>query len=223
MLKTLRELLSELSDCEVVSFAYNDPRIKPKMMFAIVKESLVLRLPVEYIDFDLQFSSLLQNLPDDQFNGLSDELLRVFQPGSSVVDFVVPLFNSGRRKGLIVIDSFNTVQNLLSQEPMVTDLKLANHKAAVLVSALQQFARANSQTIFLLNLTKSRPKRGKNSEVLWEKEVVGGRMTRFKSDVILFANQSSRDSGSVQIDVRVDTIASEAFRGDKSDVYEIPV
>ncbi len=213
--------MNDFSDCEVVSLAYSDPRIKPKMMLALVKESLGSGHPVEYIDFDLQFSSLLQSLSDDQYNEISDELLRVFQPGPNVIDFVAPLFNSGRKGGLIVIDSLNTAQNLLSQEPTAADLKLANHRAAIFISALQQFARANSQTILLLNLTKLRPKRGKNSEILWEKEIVGGRMTRFKSDVILFVSQSILHSESIRIEVKVGSIVSEAFGGYESDEYEL--
>jgi hypothetical protein len=214
-------LLDDISESEIISLAYNDPRIKPKTMQAFVQGCLDMKYPVEYLDFDLQFSSLLQNLTDSEFNRIFNDNLRVFQPSTDITDIVVPLSKFGGDKGLIIVDSLNTVQNLLSQKPTPTDLKCANHRAAVFLSALQQLARANSQTILALNLTKSRPRKSDEMGVIWEKEIVGGRMTRYKSDVILFANECSDDSQTIRIRITVDAIFSEKFKGNDSDEYEI--
>ena len=218
-MKTLAELLPDISQCEVVSLAYNNPAIKPEMMLAIVKACIASDLAVDYVDFDLQFSSLLQNLPEPQFKEIFGGSLRVYQPSATVIDFVESMMSSEKPKGFVIVDSLNTLQNLLSVEPTATGPKSANQRSAVLVSAMQLFARANSQTILILNLTKSRPKKDENSEIVWEREIVGGRMTRFKSDVILFANETRNPMNFIE--VSVDVIHSKSFRGNESDRYGI--
>ena len=221
-LKPLQELFHDISESEIISLVYNDPRIKPRMMEAIVNQSLDLKHQVQYIDFDLQFSSLLQNLSNSKFRQIVNENLQILQPGPTVTDFIPPVFQVARNGGLIILDSLNTLQNMLSLEPTITDLKSANHRSAVLVSALQQIARSYSKTIILLSLTKSRPIKSDDMEVTWEKGIIGGRMTKFKSDVILLANEeTSESSQAVRIKVSVDTITSKAFRGKEGDEYEI--
>ena len=139
-----------------------------------------------------------------------------------MIDFIPPVFQVARDGGLIIVDSLNTLQNMLSLEPTITDLKSANHNSAVLVSALQQLARSYSKTIILLSLTKSRPIKSDDLEVTWEKGIIGGRMTKFKSDAILLANEDmSEDSQVARIEVSVDTISSKAFKGKVGDEYEI--
>ena len=221
-MKHLQELFHDISESEIISLVYNDPRIKPKMMEAMVNQSLDLKHQVQYVDFDLQFSSLLQNLSNSKFKHIFNENLQILQPGPTVTDFIIPVSQVARDEGLIVIDSLNTLQNMLSLEPTATDLKSANHRSAVLVSALQQLARSYSKTIILLSLTKSRPIKSDDMEVTWEKGIIGGRMTRFKSDAILLANEeTSENSQAVRIKISVDSISSKAFRGKVGDEYEI--
>jgi hypothetical protein len=221
-LKPLQELFHDISESEIISLVYNDPRIRPKMMEAIVNQSLGLKHQVQYIDFDLQFSSLLQNLSNSKFRLIVNENLQILQPGPTVTDFFPFVFQAARNEGLIIMDSLNTLQNMLSLEPTITDLKSANHRSAVLVSALQQLARSYSKTIILLSLTKSRPVKSDDVEVTWEKGIIGGRMTKFKSDTILLANEEMSENGqAARIKVSVDTIYSKAFRGKAGDEYEI--
>lgn len=224
ILKSSSELLSDTSDCEVVSLAYNDPRIKPKMMLAFVEECLKLNYQIDYLDFDLQFSSLLQNMPESESKELSSAKVRVFQPGPNVTDIVTSVADSHFGRSFLVIDSLNTVQNLLSRSPSPTDLKSANHRSAIFVSSMQQLARTNSQTILALNLTKSRPKKSNDSGVIWERELVGGRMTRYKSDAILSAKEfSDNENQSIRIRVQVNAVYSSKFKGSERDEYEIQI
>ena len=104
-LKSLRELFHDISESEIISLAYNDPRIKPKMMQAMVSDILNLKHQVQYVDFDLQFSSFLQNLPSSEFKKIFDENLQILQPGPTVTDFIIPLFQTSSNEGLVIIDS----------------------------------------------------------------------------------------------------------------------
>ena len=66
-----------------------------------------------------------------------------------------------------------------------------------------------------------RPKKS-NDVVTWEREIVGGRMTRFKSDAVLFATEKSEvENKNQRIEIEVDAVSSEGFGGKKNDVYEI--
>jgi hypothetical protein len=211
-LKSLADLIRDISSSEIISLAYDDPRIKLSMVQSIVEECLG-STQLQYIDFDLQFSSMLQN-GDRKYN----ENLQLFQPGPSVLDFVVPMLKTAKLGGLVIVDTLNTVQNLFSLEPTPSDIKAANHRSAVLVSALQLLARSYSKTLILLNLTKQRPRKKADSTVTWERDIIGGRMTRFKSDAILFASEHPTSQGSIKVRVAV---TSNSFKGKAGDEYEI--
>ncbi|MHB1868625.1 MAG: hypothetical protein ACYCPP_06730 [Nitrososphaerales archaeon] len=217
----MTSLVQNILESEIVSLAYNDPRIKVKTIQAIVFECLNSKQQVHYLDFDLQFSSMLQNLSKSEFERISKLDLNVLQPGDNIEDPILTVQESNRKGGLVVIDSFNTLQNLFSVLPSPTDAKTANHRSTVLVSLIQQVARFYSKSILILSLTKMRPKKGADG-VTWEREIVGGRMTRFKSDAVLFATEEFEvENKNRRIEIEVDAISSEGFGGKMNDVFEI--
>ncbi len=201
--------------------AYDDSQVKLGSIQAIVSSYLNAGKQVHYIDYDLQYSSALQNFLTVDFDKVIGTEFHVLQPGG-VDDLVSPLFTSLMKGGVIVLDSFNSLQNLLSVEPSPTDLATANHRSAVFVSAIQMIARIFSKTIIILNLTKSRPTNNEGI-VTWERNIVGGRMTYFKSDVILFAKEDYNSQKVEGITITADTVSSESFRGRLNDAYQVPV
>ena len=222
-MKYLTNLVQNILESEIVSLAYNDPRIKVKTIQAIVFECLNSKQQVHYLDFDLQFSSMLQNLSKLEFERISKLDLNILQPSNNIEDPILTVQESNRNGGLVVIDSLNTLQNLFSVSLSLTDAKTANHRATVLVSLIQQLARFYSKSILILSLTKMRPKKS-DVGVTWEREIVGGRMTRFKSDAVLFATEEfETESKNQRIKVEVDTVSSDMFEGRANDVYEILV
>ena len=95
------------------------------------------------------------------------------------------LCSLAKKEGFIVIDSFNMMQNLIALESSPHDSLVANRKSSVLISLIQQVARNRLNTLVVLSLAKSRPKRIEGDAVVWEKELVGGRMLKLKSDETL--------------------------------------
>ena len=146
---------------------------------------------IHYIDFDLSFSSLIQNIPESEFNELSRRL-RIVQPKESMIwrTLISELAPIAKEEGFIIIDSLNMMQNLIALETSPPDLAVANHKSSVLISLIQQIARNRLQSILVLSLTKSRPKRLNDSSIVWEKEQIGGRMMKLKSDITLLLKES---------------------------------
>lgn len=224
MERSIANLIRDISHSEIITLACDDPGIRPLMMRSIVAEFTAKRLQVHYIDFDLQFSSFLQNLSETEYAKISSRELCVFHPNpDSMGDLLLPLMMLVKSGGLIVLDSMNAVQNFLSEKNMQSDGRIANHRSAVLITVFQQIARFYSKTILILNLTKSRLKRIQEGSATWEKVIVGGRLTRFKSDAILFANKipPALASSSPRIRVAVTDVSSNTFGGNVGDVYEI--
>lgn len=147
---------------------------------------------VHYLDFDLAFSSLVQNLPESEFDILSKRL-RIIQPKETLIGRTVisALALMAKGEGFIILDSLNMMQNLIALESAPPDLTIANRKSSVLISLIQQIARNRQKTILVLSLTKSRPKRLDDNSIVWEKELVGGRMMKLKSDVTLLLKESN--------------------------------
>jgi hypothetical protein len=81
----------------------------------------------------------------------------------------------------------NTLQEELVQ-PKDEDYSRANHRAGVLLTLFQDFARSHSKSLILSNLARSRPSL-KGLEISWEKESPGGRMIRSKSNALLVVSQ----------------------------------
>ena len=221
-MKKTSDLLSDISQCEIVTLATDVPAIKPRIMFELVSQSIKLGKQVIYLDFDLQFSSLLQNLPANEYEDLDKELLQVIQP-RDWFDWYPPFRGKLRDSGTVVLDSVNTVQNLIANKQISSGTMSANHHSAVLLSILQQLTRFNSKNIIAINLMRARPKFGQIQSSTWQREQVGGRKIRFKSDITLFrslSNEKTR-SDSMVVNIRVGDINSAKFGGKVGDVYEI--
>ncbi len=71
-----------------------------------------------YIDFDLQFSSLLQNLDSREFAQMSDsEKLSIVQPPDDILEFVTSMARYNLQQGgVMILDSLNSLQNLLTDD-----------------------------------------------------------------------------------------------------------
>lgn len=192
--------------------AYDDPQVKLDVVMEILREFVKGDQQIQYLDFDLQFSSLLQNLSVRQH-----EMFRKVQmlPHlSNDISDIFALTQSCHHGGIIIIDTFNTLQNLLLLNNF-DDSSTANHRTAVVLSLLQELARFYSKTLMILNLTRSRPR--KVSEVVrWEREIVGGRMARFKSDSILYMRTTTKNGNKT---VSIETISPKS----NLDRYELPL
>jgi len=183
-------------------------------------ELLRLREDVIYLDFDLQFSSILQNLESSRFDLIrSTGLLHVLQPSDEILEFVESLaqykFHSG---GVIVLDSLNSLQNLLTGGRIGEGSKEANQKTALIVTLLQGISRTFKKSLFIINVTKQRPKQTiQDNTALWEKSLVGGRIIKFKSDVVILLKQDPRRPGIISATFQE---LDEKNRNDLSKKYE---
>jgi len=146
---------------------------------------------VHYIDFDMQFSSLIQNMSDEEYSKLIAEGLALIQPGDDSLD-VISFFASKKKLekgGVIILDSMNSLQSVLSNNSSSLSSKIANYRSSIFITVIQLISRFYSKSLIILNVTKARPRPQADHSVLWEKEMVGGRMIRYKSDVILVASE----------------------------------
>jgi hypothetical protein len=187
-----------------ITLAFDNPQIKPLVCRDIV-ERFISSHSVVYFDFDLQFSSLLQNLDQVSYERIAHTgKLLVLQPTNSVPDLLEILATfkppSG---GVIVLDSLNTLQDLLTEGSSEKGSKVANQKTALIITLLQNYAQFLSKSLIIVNITKSRPKERieKNSSD-WEKKLVGGRMIKFKSDLIIFTRRSEQNPREIEIIVQ---------------------
>ena len=98
-MKYLTNLVQNILESEIVSLAYNDPRIKVKAIKAIVFECLNSKQQVHYLDFDLKFSSMLQNLSKSEFERISKLDLNVLQPSDNIEDSILTVHESNRKGG----------------------------------------------------------------------------------------------------------------------------
>ncbi len=221
-MKKTSDLLTDIAQCEIVTLATDVPAIKPRIMFELVSQSVKLEKQVHYLDFDLQFSSHLQNLPPHEYDRLDNELLQIIQP-RDWFDWYPAFGGKLRGSGTVILDSINTVQNLIANKQTSSATMSANHHSAVLLSVLQQLTRFNSKNIMAINLMRARPKFGQNQPTVWQRELVGGRMIRFKSDITLLAGLSNEKKGSdsTRVNIKVGDINSTRFGGKVGDVYEI--
>lgn len=210
-LKSKSHLVADLLG-KTVLIAYDDPQVKLDVVTEIIREFVKANQQVQYLDFDLQFSSLLQNLSireQDEFRSV-----QTLPHLSNDISDVFALAQSCHQGGIIIIDSFNTLQDLLLLGNL-DDSSKANHRTAVVLSLLQELATFYSKTLMILNLTRSRP-RMVSEVVRWERDIVGGRMARFKSDSILYARTTTKKGRKT---LSIETILPEG----NSDSYELPL
>jgi hypothetical protein len=160
---------------------------------------------VSYVDFDLQFSSLLQNLDRGEFVRMSgSEKLRVLQAPDDIPDFVASMAGYKLQQGsVLILDSLNSLQNLLTDDMGTKGSREANQKTALVVTVLQNICRYVFASLIIINVTKARLKPpNRDSSSFWEKSLVGGRMIKFKSDVILSVKNDVYDPPVIKISVQ---------------------
>ncbi len=184
----MQRLLLGFTGPKTVTISSKDSFLKTTFVFLLVQEVLAKGIPVDYLDLDLQFSSLISNinLKSDYYGKLS-----LLQPSQeSLEETIIDLLSRTEvaNGGIILLDSINTFQHLLRKKYGRDDSTKSNHQAAIFVTLLQQFARRNSKIFFMTNISRSRP-RSSDGRVKWGKEIVGGRMVKFKSDFILTLNE----------------------------------
>ena len=176
---------------QTVTLAIENPRIKPALVKKIVA-GLVDLGDITYFDYDLQFSSFLQNISEDVYSEWISRGPLVLQPGYDLYDFVEGFSSLSKvhKGGVFILDSINSLQTLLSGNNSPQTPKIANYKTSILLSVLQLVARSYAKSFVVFDLTKLRPRIQTDQTVSWEKELVGGRMIRYKSDSIYFVSET---------------------------------
>jgi hypothetical protein len=191
--------LEDMRNLEVVAISADDSSLRMQFLRRISKHvSRRLGRQIQLIDFDLQFSSYMNNIVAIEGIGedIDNQLFNIMQPSeSSIEDSVIKLASSSdlRPGGIMILDSINTLQGMLRNPESDPDSVVANHKAAILITILQQTARYYSKSLWITNITRARPKVLDSGEVFWEREPIGGRMMLFKSDVLLSLRQMTQD------------------------------
>jgi len=189
-MQSLNSLLQKITSKHgTTTLVIEDPRMKPALMRKVVSNMIEIA-PICFIDFDLQFSSLLQNAPNEFYARLVSNGLLVIQPDNDLTELVNFLAIPGfiRDRGVIILDSFNSLQNLLSSNSSPQRLKTANYRSFLLISVIQMIGRFYSNSMMIVNVAKSRP-RLQDHTTIWEKVLVGGRMMKYKSDSIILASE----------------------------------
>ena len=174
----------------MITIAVENPRVKAVLVNNIV-EGFLSQGDVTYFDYDLQFSSFLQNAPEPLYSEWLSKGLLVVQPNEDPLNLVVTFssLEKIRKGGAYILDSINSLQTLLSPNSSLQSAKSANYRSSVLLSVLQLAARSFEKSFIVFDLTKLRPRIQQDQSVSWEKELVGGRMIRYKSDAIFCASE----------------------------------
>jgi len=157
----------------------------------------------------------------ERFERISKNL-SVIQPSDDVLEFTAVIYSREmKRGGMIVLDSLNTLQSLLTAQSSNSDSKVANQKSALVVTLLQQISRFYSRSLLITNITKARPNDAKeSSSSFWEKVLVGGRMIKFKSDRILSAKKIVKVGSPI---VEITSQSSDSTESDSFERYQFPV
>jgi hypothetical protein len=201
----LEDLVSFIQECETITLSSQSPATKTSTLSAIVDCFLSGEKQVQYLDLDLQFSSMVTNNPNDVQR--SSELLQIFWSRDiQTVDLIISLLDSSNVKkgGIIIVDSIGSLQSLLLQQgERRIDFVKSNHRAAVLLTLIEEFACRNSKALILANITRPRPRNGKNVRS-WDIELSGGRMIKLKSNVVISATEIAKDPITKEPNIRLD-------------------
>jgi hypothetical protein len=175
---------------QVLTIAVENARLKPGLVERIVG-GFVSEGDVTYFDYDLQFSSFLQNSSERLFSEWTSKGLLVVQPNDDPMNIIVSFSSPAkvRSGGTFILDSINSFQNLLSRNGSIQSAKTANYRSSVLLSMLELIARSFGKSLIVFDLTKLRPRVQQDQSISWEKELVGGRMIKYKSDTIYLASE----------------------------------
>ncbi len=112
-------LLEDTRSLEIVALSADDSSLRTQFLRRISKHvSRRLGRQIHVLDFDLQFSSYMNNLVAIEGIGedLDNQLLTILQPSeSSIEESVIRLASSSdlRPGGIIILDSINTLQGMI--------------------------------------------------------------------------------------------------------------
>ena len=198
--------LGRLSKSLTVTFSTQTPYLKTLFFFTMCRKICASQNRIQYVDMDLQFTSMLFNLKETE-EDLS--FLEVYAPPNGrVLQSLTHLLSKVDlgRGGAIFIDSMNSLQELLDDPSKDSDHSGANHKAAIILTLFQSLAARNSKLLLLSNVLRSRP-HTHEGEVSWEKEAPGGRMIKLKSDISLTIGYSDSNQNRDKIAIGVSYVA----------------
>ncbi len=187
------------------TLAFDNPSIKPAVLHKLAKQFLANGEKITFLDFDLQFSSMLQNLCPQEYNLLNDAgRLTVLQPTDEILDFISTLATYDMKSGgIMVLDSLNSLQNLLTDDQLTEGQKEANQKTALVITVLQNISRFFEKALLIVNITKQRPRyANQENSQSWERTLVGGRMIRLKSNMIFSVTNDNFDPSVIKIAIR---------------------
>jgi hypothetical protein len=218
ILSSIDKLLEEtISSNQTATLVVEDPEIKTALMSRLV-EVFVTLTEVLYVDYDLQFSSSLQNLEEIEYDKKFGKNLQVLQPPDDALDFVSQIASKKMHVGgVLILDSLNSLQNVIAGNFSDGESKIANQRSALVITILQQLSRFYSKSLVIVNIAKARQRLGKDHSTFWEKSLVGGRMIKFKSDVILFAKEIQAINP--EIEIRTERIGSDVHDKTEGETY----
>lgn len=179
-----------------------------------------------YIDLDLQFSSLLQNLDQAAYDRLANSRkLVVLQPPDDVLELVELIASQKMQKGgILILDSLNSLQNILTEDGSKQQMKAANQKTALIVSILQMISRSYGDSLIVVNVAKSRPRSSEEKDSgHWDKKLVGGRMIKFKSDLILSVEEVKGNPSKLEIVVEGSKLRKGEGAADRERRYQMTI
>jgi hypothetical protein len=219
----LRDFVSLLQEeGGTITLSSQSPIIKTLILSAIVQEFEKRGQQIQYLDLDLQYSSMLASIAESRERDYLAGFLHIFRSrGVDTIDLVISLldFPEVDRRGLVIVDSIGTMQSLLAQEGgNKIDYVKSNHETAILLTLIEEFARRNSKVLVIANVARPRPRIGVNNQ-RWDIELAGGRMIKLKSDVIISATESAKDEVTKvqKIVLRVESVDHERA---KANSYE---
>ena len=128
-LKSKLQLMGDISG-KTVLLAYDDPQFKLEIVNEIMQEFVKMGRQVQYLDFDLQFSSLLQNISIEEREKFRD--ITVIPQLTNDINEIFSLSQLCQQGGIVVLDTFNTLQNLML-DGNLGNSAAANHRTAVVI------------------------------------------------------------------------------------------
>jgi hypothetical protein len=181
-MSAVKELADALQQFHTVTLSADDAFLKTLTLWFLTMHFLVSGDSIYYFDCDLQYSGLLAQHYESKNYEAS---LHVFAPGEKeIVQSLVAFLSLPQEseRGIVVVDSLNTLQDLLRENDS-KDATRANHELATLLTLLQQFAERGNKLLIIANLTRPRP--GAEGSSVWQRNIAGGRISRMKSDAII--------------------------------------
>jgi hypothetical protein len=177
--------MERINDVSVVTVYSADPIAKTMLLSNMVLEVLEKSWVVEYLDLDCQFSSFVSLRPAlvTVFSGKENfHLTRT--DSKHLIQTIVSLLSviPTEQNRLIIIDSFNSLQDMLRESSKKNEPMKGNHEASVIITLLQGLMDHVRGQLIISDIAVTKPK---GDSLDWEKDLSGGRILRTKSDLII--------------------------------------